>query len=318
MVEVAHSLAGTARRIAKPLVVVGIPACNEERSIARVVLEAQKYAEVVVVCDDGSTDLTGKIAEKLGVVVVRHTENLGYGAAIQSLFEEARRFDADVFVTVDGDGQHDADLIPQLIKPILEGKADLATGSRFSGAAKVGNAGLAWYRRVGIQTITKLANSASRRKVTDAQNGFRAYGKAALERLRLNEDGMGVSVELLVKAEEEGLRLAEVPIRCNYLGVEKPSSHHPVRHGVSVVSSLVKLVVERRPLTFLGVPGVISLAVGVFFGVWMLQTYAATRQIVTNIALASIAFVMIGFFALSAAITLYAISRLAEKNRHEK
>jgi hypothetical protein len=77
--------------------------------------------------------------------------------------------------------------------------------------------------------------------------------------------------------------------------------------------SIVRLVVEERPLLFLGMPGVISLLAGLFFGVWMLQIYAVERRIVTNIALASIAFILMGFFALSTAITLYAISRLAKK-----
>jgi hypothetical protein len=77
--------------------------------------------------------------------------------------------------------------------------------------------------------------------------------------------------------------------------------------------SIVRLVVEERPLLFLGVPGVISLLAGVFFGVWMLQIYAVERRIVTNIALASIAFILIGFFALSTAITLYAVTRLTQK-----
>ena len=83
----------------KPFVVVGVPAFNEEKTIARVVLEALKYADRVVVCDDGSADLTAEIAEGLGAVVVRHERNLGYGAAVQSLFRRARELNADVLVT---------------------------------------------------------------------------------------------------------------------------------------------------------------------------------------------------------------------------
>ena len=100
----------------KPFVMVGIPAFNEENSIARVVMEAQKYADAVVVCDDGSTDLTCEIAERLGADVVRHEQNLGYGAAIKSLFERAREFDADVLVTLDGDGQHYPAEIPNVVE----------------------------------------------------------------------------------------------------------------------------------------------------------------------------------------------------------
>ena len=298
----------------KPLVVVGIPAYNEERTIAKVVLEAQKHADIVLVCDDGSSDYTGEIAERLGATVERHEENKGDGAAIQSMFKAARKLGADIFVTLDGDGQHEADQIPQLIQPVLDGKADVVTGSRFLGNVQNnGSNRPPWHRRLGIRAITRLTTSTSKCSVTDAQNGFRAYGKKALEKLSLSENGMGVSVEVLLKSKEEGLQLAEVPVECNYDGVEKPSSHNPIRHGASVVSSLVKLIVEERPLILLGIPGIISLAIGVFFGVWMLRIYAVEHQIMTNVALASIAFILIGFFALSTAITLYAILRLAEK-----
>ncbi len=115
----------------EPLIVVGIPAFNEEKTIARVVLGAQKYSHIVVVCDDGSQDLTAEIAERLGAVVVCHEKNLGYGAALQSLFKRARELNADVLVTLDSDGQHDPEQIPRLVKPIEEGVAEVVLGSRF-------------------------------------------------------------------------------------------------------------------------------------------------------------------------------------------
>lgn len=298
----------------KPLIVAGIPAHNEEKTIARVILEAQEHADIVLVCDDGSSDLTFKIAEKLGAVVVKHRYNMGYGAAIRSLFENARKLGAGVLVTLDADGQHAAVEIQQILQPILEGKADVAIGSRFLDGSEEGSSnGLPWYRQIGIKLITKLTASAIKYDVSDAQNGFRAYNVTAMEKLDLNENGMGVSVEILVKAKEQGLRLVEVPINCKYHGVEETSSQNLIGHGASVLSSLVKLVVEKRPLVFLGLPGILFLGIGVFFGVWMLQIYAIEHRIVTNIALASLAFVLMGFFALSTAIMLYAIVRLAEK-----
>jgi len=88
-----------------------------------------------------------------------------------------------------------------------------------------------------------------------------------------------------------------------------------VRQGVDVVMSIVKLVVEDKPLTMLGIPGILCLIIGAFFGAWMLQIYAVAHRIITNIALASIAFILLGFFALTTAITLYAIRRLAARAR---
>ncbi len=82
--------------------------------------------------------------------------------------------------------------------------------------------------------------------------------------------------------------------------------------------SLVKLIIEERPLSFLGIPGIMSMALGAVFGIWMIDLYASTHNIVTNIALASIAFILIGFFMLSTAITLYAITRIPKNKNSEK
>lgn len=297
-------------------VVVGIPANNEENTISRVVVQAQKYASKVVVVDDGSSDLTATIAERLGADVVRHGRNLGYGAAIQTLFKYASKLDADVLVTLDADGQHEPAEIPQVVKPILEGTADLVVGSRLMDSRSLYT--IPWIRRAGMKFITKLTNGNSGQNgVGDSQSGFRAYSRKVLESLVLAEDGMGVSSEILINARKQGFKAQEVPTSCSYDRRLSTSGKNPVRHGMDVVSSIIKIIVEERPLTALGIPGIIFLVAGALFGVWMLQIYAVQRVVETNIALASIGFIMIGFFCLSTAITLYAISRLARKtNNH--
>lgn len=301
----------------RPLtVVVGVPAFNEERTIARVVLEAQEHADMIVVCDDGSSDMTCQIAERLGAEVVRHDRNLGYGAAIQSLFKRARELNADVLVTLDGDGQHNPSEIPSLLKPIVDGVADVVVGSRFVDKRSMST--MPAYRRVGITFLSKLLGAVSKNGVKDAQSGFRAYNRRSIETLSMLENGMGASVEILMNAIGQGLRIQEIPATCTYSKRESENStHNPVRHGASVVMSIVKLLVEDKPLILLGLPGIIFLMAGAAFGVWMLQIYAAQHNIITNIALASIAFMMIGFFCLSTAITLYAISRFARKTNNK-
>jgi glycosyltransferase involved in cell wall biosynthesis len=296
----------------KPFVVVGIPAFNEERTIARVVLEAKKYASAVIVCDDGSSDLTAEIADRLGADVVRHERNLGYGAALRCLFRRAREFGADVLVTLDGDGQHDPAEIPSILQPLTDGVADVVIGSRF--IDDCGSADMPAYRRLGAKLITKMVNGSAKNGVSDAQSGFRAYGRKALKRLSIGESGMGASVELLVKANRQKLRVCEVASTCKYQNGEVgTSTEHPLAHGLGVVMSIIRLVVEEKPLQVLGVPSLLFMFAGIFFGVWLLNIYATTHQIVTNIALASLAFIVVGFFMLSTAVTLYAISRISKK-----
>jgi hypothetical protein len=170
------------------------------------------------------------------------------------------------------------------------------------------------YRRFGAKLITKLANGSSKNGVRDAQSGFRAYNREALEHLNVFEAGMGASVEILFEASKHDLKICEIPSSCKYdNGGVATSTEHPVTHGMGVAMSIIRLIVEEKPLTVLGIPSIICLFSGAFFGIWMLQIYAIDHRIVTNIALASVAFVLVGFFMLSTAITLYAIARIAKK-----
>jgi len=293
------------------MIVAGIPAYNEEKTIARVVLLAQKSADIVVVCDDGSKDLTADIARKLGAVVVKHEKNMGYGAAIQTLFEKARALNADLLLTLDADGQHDAREIPKLIQPLMESKADVVVGSRFLHP----NNSVPFYRRFGIKVLTKMTTgSGENGRLTDAQCGFRAYNRKAIESLVLDEDGMGISAESLLKIRALGLVVTEVPVNVRYKDLET-SSQSPLKHGFGVLSTIIKLIVEERPLVYLGVPGLLLFFLGAFFGLWAVQIYWTYRYVPVNIALASLAFGMVGIFFVFTAITLYAILRAVKRGR---
>ena len=287
----------------KHVIVACIPAYNEEKTIARVVIEAQKYVDKVLVCDDGSADLTGEIAERLGAEVIRHDRNMGYGAALASLFKRAREMGPDVMVTLDADMQHDPNDIPKLAKPVVDGEADIVVGSRFLSESAEG---IPRGRRLGIRAITKLARAASYKGLTDAQSGFRAYGRKAIELIAPTELGMGASTEILLKAAEKGLRVREVPIKIRY-DVERPSTHNPLYHGLEVVLSTVKHMSMRHPLLSYGVPGAVALLVAIAFWVWTLQVFAATRQVVTNIALVAIGATIVGLMLLTTAVILWVI-----------
>ena len=209
--------------------------------------------------------------------------------------------------------------IPLLVKPIEEGVAEVVLGSRF--IDKNGIADMPKWRQIGVKAITKLANGSAKNGVSDAQSGFRAYSKYAMEQLAsMSENGMSASIELLREAQKNGLKVYEVPISCKYSHTvgEKTSTENPATQGIGLLMSIVKLVVEDRPLIFLGVPGLTSLAVGTLFGVWMMNLYVAEDRIVTNVALASIAFLLIGCFMVSTAITLYAITRISKKINAKK
>jgi glycosyltransferase involved in cell wall biosynthesis len=216
-------------------IVAGIPAYNEEKTIAEVVLKAGCHVGKVLVCDDGSKDMTQIIARKNGAHVVEHKKNMGYGATMQTIFSKARELDADVLVVFDGDGQHDPDEIPQMVKPVMEGKADIVIGSRFVKGARMD---IPFYRRMGILVITLLTRVSSGYAISDAQSGFRAFNRKALEELKITEVGWGSSVEVFFKAHRAGLRIIEVPVDCDYKDYPKASKHDPLTQGISIVASI--------------------------------------------------------------------------------
>ena len=110
---------------------IGIPAYNEEKNIGRIITELKKIADTIIVCDDGSSDMTSEISENLGAVVVKHEKNLGYGSAIKTIFEKASEINTDVLITFDADGQHKVDDIQSVLGPIKNDQADIIIGSRF-------------------------------------------------------------------------------------------------------------------------------------------------------------------------------------------
>ncbi len=291
-------------------IAIGLPAFNEEKNIASIILQLKKKYELIIVCDDGSSDLTSAISEEMGAVVVKHKKNLGYGSAIRSLFVKARELECDILVTFDSDGQHNVLEIHDVIEPILKNKADIVIGSRFLGKIE-GN--IPQYRKLGIKAITNLVNSNTEKKITDSQSGFRAYNKIVMEKIVPSESGMGVSTEILIKANKIKFRISEVPITISYEG--NMSSQKTLSHGTSVILSTMKFISIEHPLKFYGIPGSIFLAIGLFFVVWTLQEFTETRRIITNISLIAIGSTIFGMLLTMTSILLYSLVSVVRERR---
>ena len=282
-------------------VLVGLPAYNEAKNIASIILSIQNKGYDVFVCDDFSNDLTYEISKKLGAMTFRHSSNKGYGGAIQTIFSKAKELDVDILITIDADGQHNPSEIPKIIEPIKNDSADLVIGSRFlDNKTKMPK-----YRKVGIKALTKLANTVNDLDVTDSQSGFRAYGKNAIKEINPTEDSMGVSSEILIKAAEKKLRISEISITVSYEG--DTSTHNPAGHGLSVVSTTVKLISIKHPLAFYGIPGIFFVGLGTFFAILTLSSFSETRTIITNQALLSVGSFIIGVVFLVTSIILFSI-----------
>jgi len=290
-------------------ITVGIPAYNEEKNIAKIIVKLKKTVDQILVCDDGSTDSTCAIAESLGVTVIKHQKNSGYGMAIRSIFLKAREINADVLVTIDADGQHKVEDINKIIKPIVDGQADISIGSRF--LAEDDNTPS--YRKLGVKIITKVTNSSLSEKVTDAQSGFRAYNNKVLQSLTPSDSGMGISTEILIKSSNLGLKIAEVPTVIQYEG--DTSTHNPVSHGTEVLMSTLKYISIERPLRFYGIPSFIFFVIGLTFTFFSIQYYAEIGRLNPNITLVAVGTLLIGVILIVTAILLYSLVSVVREGK---
>ena len=291
-------------------VLVGIPAFNEEKNIAKIIVKLQNIADEIIVCNDGSNDSTAEISEKLGVTVINHQKNLGYGASIRSIFLKAKEMDFDVLVTFDADGQHRIEDIEPVVEPIIKNESDIIIGSRFLGK----ESNIPKYRKIGIKTITSLTNVSTGKTVTDSQSGFRAYSKKVIMKITPSEFGMGISTEILIKSSKNNFRIGEVPIVVSYEG--ETSTHHPVSHGLSVIASTLKFTSIEHPLKFYGVPGLIFLTIGLFFTIWTIQGFTETRQIITNVAIIGIGTTIIAVMLIMTSIMLYSLVNVVREKHN--
>jgi hypothetical protein len=198
-----------------------------------------------------------------------------------------------------------------LIGPIVSGEADLVIGSRFLQHGGMG--GAPTYRKAGVKVITTITNRATNGSISDSQSGFRAYSKNAIAAISPAEMGMGASTEILIKARDDALRVMEVPVHVTYVA-NRPALN-PVYQGVDVLLSTVKQLSVRRPLLFYGVPGILFVIVGLAFGAWTLQLYAATHQVVTNVALVAIGATIIGVLLLSTGTLLWVLLSVIKEGR---
>jgi glycosyltransferase involved in cell wall biosynthesis len=288
-------------------VLVCIPAFNEAKKIVEIINKSQKYADGVIVYDDGSTDDTYELARTAGATVIKSHKNTGYGTAIRALFQAARKQNADIMITLDSDGQHNPDHIPRLIEPIRTQNFDIVIGSRF--LSKVDKEKVPRYRSFGIKTITKLTQSASYSDLTDSQSGFRAYNKNALTKINLFEDGMAVSTEILLRAREKNLLATEVPITINY-ETDDTSTHNPITHGVGVLYSVLQYISLQHPLAFYGLPGIALLGVAALFLKNALHLFSTTGYVSTNMILISIGIAVVGVVLLATAAIVYTLIAL--------
>ena len=197
---------GTRKRIAI------VPALNEEASVGRVIEEIHEFDPgfAVVVVDDGSSDRTAAVAAEHGAHVLKLPFRLGIGGAVQTGYRYAWENGYDLAVQVDGDGQHDPKELPRILEPVLDGRVDMAVGSRFAGT---NGYRVPWVRRLGIRLFAGIISLLVRQRVTDTTSGFRAVNRRGIALFARDYPHDYPEVEATVMVVKHRLRLCEVSVR---------------------------------------------------------------------------------------------------------
>ena len=286
-----------------------IPVYDEEGVIANIIKQSLQYVDQVVVCDDGSTDKTADVAKTAGAHVIKHQKNLGKGAALKSLFQYAKQLNADVMVTIDGDGQFLPSEIPKLIDPILEYQYDIVIGYRFDNTIDMPS-----YRKVGNKLLDKVTNFASELPFRDTQSGFRSYSKKAVELIKFTADGFGADSEILIDASRKGLKISEEKVTVLYETGVETSTKNPIYHSGDVIGSILELIALRHPLKYLGIPGMIFLAIGIGYGVVVLSIFNETRYFSIPSTFLALGSLIVGLLLLLMSVLLFSLGRATKRH----
>jgi glycosyltransferase involved in cell wall biosynthesis len=260
---------------------VSLPALDEAATIADVIeaipREIVGIGEVrVLVVDDGSADETASLARAAGAHVIRHDVTRGVGAAFQTALAHARESGADFFVTLDADGQFDPAEIPRVMAPVLEGRADCATGSRFLDPALEPE--MPRMKRWGNRQVARIVSGLTGRRFADVSCGMRCYGREAV--LRLNLLGkFTYTHEVLLDLCFKGLRVVEVPIRVRgerEYG-ESRVAGSLLRYAINTTRIIVGSYRDYNPLRFFG-----AIALALFVPALLLELFFFGHYLATG------------------------------------
>jgi glycosyltransferase involved in cell wall biosynthesis len=259
---------------------VGIPAFNEAATIRDVIAAVPQRLDgideiTIVVIDDGSSDDTGSLARQAGAEVVRHAQNSGVGVAFQTMVRHALAVQADLLVTLDGDGQFNPADIAKLIAPILGGTALVCTASRFADAALVPT--MPWVKKWGNRRVAGLVNRLTGHRYADVSCGFRAYAREALLRLTVYHS-FTYTHETFLDLAAKRIPIVEIPltIRGTREHGKSKVAASVVRYGIQTAKIMLYTYRDQRPLRLCGWLAAPFALIGLALLIWSFVTFQST------------------------------------------
>jgi len=206
------------------------------------------FADEIILVDDASIDTTPAVAEQLGLRVIVHPHNVGYGGNQKTCYMEALRLGADIVIMLHPDGQYDPEILPEMAGPIRRGQAHVVIGSRMLAPGGARAAHMPWWKIIANRFLTACENLVLRQGLSEYHSGYRAYSREFLETVPFlrNDNGFVFDTEILAQATAFGFKIHEVPARTRYF--KEASSvgfGTSVKYGFGTLNAMLKYVLHR-------------------------------------------------------------------------
>ncbi len=296
----------------KERIVVLIPCLNEIQAVGKVINDFKRElpeAEIIVF-DNGSTDGTPEEAKKRGAKVF-YEKRRGKGYVIQTMFQ---CFDADIYVMVDGDDTYPAESVRALIKPVINDEADMVIGSRMTSSS---HSKFNLLNKLGNIFFLRLINLLFQARLTDILSGYRAMNRRIVKRLPLFEKGFAIEAELTMKSLERGYRLVDVPVDLRPRKEGGKSKIRLLSDGLRILSTILSLFRDYKPLTFFGLIGLFFMTLGLIPGMRSIIGFWQTGMVqYFPSAILAVGMELTGLLSITAGLILHTIDRRFNELEH--
>jgi glycosyltransferase involved in cell wall biosynthesis len=243
----------------KSKVIVVMPAYNAATTLEKTVQDIPEgFVQEIILVDDSSTDDTVKIAKRLGLTVILHDRNKGYGANQKTCYDEALRRDADIVIMIHPDYQYDSSLAPLFAELIEKSICDVMLGSRVRTRRECLDSGMPLYKYLSNRFLTILENLVTGQNLSEWHTGYRAYSRKVLEKIPYHENSNDFvfDSQLLIQAVYFGFKIGDLPVPCRYMSeASSINVSRSVVYGMGTIKTVLQFILQKLHLvqfTFLG------------------------------------------------------------------
>jgi glycosyltransferase involved in cell wall biosynthesis len=236
----------------KPKVVIVMPAYNAARTLEKTIQDIPKgFADEIILGDDASKDDTVRIARGLGLTVISHDQNLGYGANQKTCYDEALKRKADIIIMIHPDYQYDASIAPLFVRIIEKGVCDIVLGSRVRTRKECLDSGMPLYKYLSNRFLTILENLMTGQNLSEWHTGYRGYSRKVLENIPFhkNSNDFVFDSQLLIQAAYFGFKIGDLPVPCRYMAEASSTNFgQSILYGMGTIKVLFQFVLQKLHL----------------------------------------------------------------------